>query len=176
MAVRHRSKLDAAHDPRCSLLRRSPSASRTLRKLSEPAMTATCDWFRFTLMAPGGELNPRPGSDHILPPGRFEPSAPASGSSAAPAAPPGPARLKVQLPSAALSTSGEGDVRPPTPGWGSERSGSGEDAFSALSTLAARAWGADCGATEIGFGVVAFGIFGSCRTSKSVPRSPGARF
>src|SRR5580693_7354824 len=138
MAVLHRSKFDAAHDPRCSLLRRSPSASLTLRRLSEPTMTATCDSLRLTLMAPGADACPSPGRDQSLPPGKFEPSAPASRRGAAPAAPPGPARSNVQPPSAAVSTSGDGAVRPPTPGCGSAASATGEDAVAAPARLAAR--------------------------------------
>src|ERR1700726_4778491 len=102
MALRHRSKFDAVHDPRCSLFLRSPSASRSLLSLSCPTMVAICPWLRLVLSVPGFACAPRPGSDHILPPGSVGFAAPALGAGVAPGAPPGRDGLKLQAPSGAV--------------------------------------------------------------------------
>ena len=88
--------------------------------MSRPTIDATCTWVRFVLIAPGAALWPRPGSDHILPPGRLGVEDPAVRWGVDPCGPPGRAGLKVQVPSAADSTSGDGGVAPPGVGCGSD--------------------------------------------------------
>src|ERR1700722_18168853 len=113
MALRQRSKFEATHAPRCSLLRRSPSASRSLRKLSEPTMVATCDGLMFVFIAPAGPCLPSPGSDQSLPPGSVGLAAPGFGAGVWPGAPPGGEGVNAQLPPGDVSTSGDGGGVPP---------------------------------------------------------------
>src|ERR1039458_2374641 len=95
MPLPHRSKFDAVHEPRCSLFRRSPSASRSLRRLSWPTMVAICPWLRFVFIEPGGAREPSPGSENSLPPGTVGFAAPADGDGVVPGAPPGREGLKL---------------------------------------------------------------------------------
>ncbi len=124
---------------------------------------------------PGDELCPSPGSDHILPPGKRGPEDPAVGCGVDPCGPPGRAGLKLQLPSAALSTSGEGGVAPPGAGCGCAWGACGDWAVASL--VGARCPPcAGCDVVVLFAWTSSLGIFGSCTTSKSVPLSPGARF
>src|SRR5580704_11563390 len=81
-------------------------------------MLAIWPWLRFVLIVPGVERAPRPGSDHILPPGSAGFAAPADGAGVAPGAPPGRAGLNVHAPSGADCTSGDAGVSPPGGGVG----------------------------------------------------------
>ena len=93
-----------------------------------------------------------------------------------PCGPPGRAGLNVHVPSAELSTSGDGGVAPPGVGCGSDWGACGDCGVESL--LAAR-WPPCAGGVTaaVRFGSTSsFGIFGSWTTSLSVPFSPGARF
>src|SRR5258708_18533549 len=174
MELRQRSKFEPAHDPLCSLLRRSPSFSRSLRKLSTPTIAAIWPWLRFVLRAPGGPLCPRPGSDQSRPPGTFCPTVRGVGCGEASDGLPWRAGLKLHDPSGVLSTAGAGGA---TPLAGRSTAACGGEGFASPLLAAAEPEGACAGAAEgaAAGGVCAgFGIFGVWRTSKAITPAPDA--